>query len=197
MELIDVGKLVEDIEASKQELDYLMCRYEKCTVGIQIIEICREIVNILLVLECEQDNVVERVERNAGMWFKENGFVCRRDGENPYAMFCERELCVLRRFYDLESWAIIVEKSYGDVDKMEFAKAGFEEYLKYFSCFDGQNKTTETDKEDMANLEEVEKMVDKFEKLICERESLMKKYLKCLVRLQDAEMRRKSNCDDN
>lgn len=71
MDYVDVTKLVEEIESSKSELEYLECRYEKCTLGLQIMETCREIAKILLVLKNEQDNIVEQGECNMSEWVEE------------------------------------------------------------------------------------------------------------------------------
>lgn len=191
MDYVDVTKLVEEIEASKTEFEYLECRYEKCTIGMQIMETCREIAKVLLVLKNEQDNIVEQVECNMSEWSKENGFVIYQNGEYPYEVFRKRELCVLLRLYDLKSWDVVAEKVYGDADKAAFAKSEFEEYLKRFSNAEEQNEKAETDVEEVSGyLAELAKMMDELEELLHERDALMLRYLECLARLQAMERQR-------
>lgn len=186
MELVDLTKLVEAHEASKLEFEYLMCRYEECTMRQQLEESCRAITISKMALILEKDNIVNQMEHNADEWFKEdsNGFVIYQGGEYPYETFQIRELCTLLRLCDLKSWDEIADTVYGAVERAEEAKSEFEEYLKHFASADKQNGKV--------NLAQVALLVEQLEELQVACECLARRYEECLARLQAAESCRNS-----
>lgn len=186
MELVELTKLVEAHEASKLEFEYLMCRYEECTMRQQLEESCRTITISKMALILEKDNIVNQMEHNADEWFKEdsNGFVIYQDGEYPYETFQIRELCTLLRLCDFKSWNEIAEVVYGDAERAEEAKLEFEEYLKHFASADKQNEKVD--------LAEVALLVDQLGELQVECKCLARRYKECLARLEIVEQCRNS-----
>ena len=139
MDYVDVTKLVKEIESSKSELEYLECRYEKCTIGMQIMETCREIAKVLLVLKNGQDNIVEQDKCNMSEWAEEYLKRFSNSEEQNETAEAERE--------ESSGYLLEVVQMVDDLEELLYERDTL--MLRYFECL-VRLQTMETHRTDIS-----------------------------------------------